>query len=233
MPNQAKSTKAAEAINRALNWAYEQAQANIPGMGSAIDLANSHLKSCHGDRERAIDDLIAWQVGKAGAAGFLSNLGGIITMPVAVPANLASVLFLQIRMIQAVAYLRGYDVNDEQVRTLSFVCLVGSGVTAFAEEISVNLGVKLSTHLVTKISQEMLIKINRAVGFRLLARAGSSGAINLTKAIPFVGGLAGGAFDALVTRGIAAVAKDRFGAVGAGPESVLAPLVPPQGQIGN
>ena len=47
-------------MTRALDWAYEQAQANIPGMGSAIDLAKSHLKSAGGAREKAIDDLIAW-----------------------------------------------------------------------------------------------------------------------------------------------------------------------------
>jgi len=219
-------------MTRALDWAYEQAQANIPGMGSAIDLAKSHLKSAGGAREKAIDDLIAWQIGKAGAAGFVSNLGGIITMPVAVPANLASVLFIQIRMIQAVAYLRGYDINDEQVRTLSLVCLVGSGVTAFAEEMSVNLGIKLSRRIVTKISQETLIKINRAVGFRLLARAGSAGFINLTKIIPFVGGIAGGAFDAVLTRGIGTVAKERFSAIEeiSGDAIGAEPLLPFQGK---
>jgi hypothetical protein len=91
MTNDVEPSKANAIMMQALNWAYDHAAAAIPGLGSAADLAESHLKSCGGSPEKAVDDLIAWQVGYAGAAGFVSNLGGLITMPVAVPANLASV----------------------------------------------------------------------------------------------------------------------------------------------
>jgi hypothetical protein len=146
----------------------------------------------------------------AGAAGFMTNVGGLITVPVAIPANLASVLLIQLRMIAAIAHLRGYSVSDGRVRTLAFLCLAGSGVANVLQEFGVNLGTRLTTRMIMQISGTTLTKINEAVGFRLVTKAGTTGLVNLTKVVPFIGGLVGGGFDAFVTRGIGAVAKEVF-----------------------
>jgi hypothetical protein len=210
MTDNAEQSRTVAVMTQALNWAYDRATANIPGLGSVADLAESHLKSCGGSPEKALDELIAWQVGYAGAAGFLSNLGGIATMPLSVPANLASVLVIQLRMVAAIAHLMGYKPHDERVRTMAFICLAGSSATTALEELSVSLGTKLSTRLIAQISGAALVRINQAVGFRLVTKAGTTGLINLTKVVPIVGGLVGGAFDAAVTRGIGAIAKEIF-----------------------
>jgi uncharacterized protein (DUF697 family) len=204
-PNQSTSV-----MMTALNWAYDHAASAIPGLGSAEDLAESQLASCGGSVEKAIDSIIAWQVGYAGAAGFVSNLGGIFTLPVAIPANLASVLLIQFRMIAAIAHLRGYKITDERVRTLAFLSLTGSAGVNILQEFSISLGTKLSTQMISKISGATLVKINQAVGFRLVTKAGQTGLVNLTKIVPFIGGIVGGGFDAVVTRGIGAAAKEIF-----------------------
>lgn len=38
-------------------------------------------------REKAIDNLIKWQVMAAGASEFVTGIGGLMTLPVAIPAN--------------------------------------------------------------------------------------------------------------------------------------------------
>ena len=191
MPQESSEpSRAAAVMTQAMNWAYEHATTGIPGIGSSSDLAESHLRKCGGSPEKAIDDLIAWQVGYAGAAGFLTNIGGAITMPVSVPANLASVFLIQLRMITAIAHLNGYKIDDEHVRTVVFICLTGSMA---AKEFGIELGTKLAT------------------------KAGSKGLINLTKVVPFVGGLIGGAFDATTTRAIGEVAKKAFKPLGNDP----------------
>ena len=60
------------------------------------------------------------------------------------------------------------------------------------------------------MSFEVIKKINKAVGFRLLTKFGQTGAINLGKGIPLVGGVVGGAFDGTTTYGIGSVAKNIF-----------------------
>jgi hypothetical protein len=206
-------SRAASVMMNALNWAYDRASTSIPTLGTAEDLAKSHLARRPESPDKAIDDLIAWQVRYAGAAGFMSNVGGLITLPVTLPANLASVLLIQLRMIAAIAHIRGYKVSDERVRTLAFLCLAGNSGATILQEIGVGLGTKLTTRMIMQISTATLTKINQAVGFRLLAKAGSAGLVNLTKVVPLVGGLVGGGFDAAITRGIGAAAKRTFAPV--------------------
>jgi hypothetical protein len=82
------------------------------------------------------------------------------------------------------------------------------------QEFSVSLGTKLSTHPITEISSASLVKINQAVGFRLVTKAGTTGLINLTKVVSIIGGLVGGAVDAMATRAIGAAAKQVFKPLG-------------------
>ena len=93
-----------ETIYEVMEWAYDKAVDGLPGMGSAIELAEDYLKNV-GTKTDKINSLIRWQNTKAGSAGFLAGLGGMITLPVALPANVASTLYIQIRMIAAIAHI--------------------------------------------------------------------------------------------------------------------------------
>lgn len=57
---------------------------------------------------------------------------------------------------------------------------------------------------------EALKAINQKVGFRLLTKFGETGAINLGKAVPVVGGVIGGGFDFATTKIIADNAYKMF-----------------------
>lgn len=202
-------SKALEAVQGALSWAYEKALDGIPGMGTLDDLVTSYLPA-EGDPESAIDSLIAWQIGKAGTAGFITGLGGLITLPAAIPANLASVLYIQLRMIAGIAKIRGYDIHTDQVKTLCVACLAGSAVSDVLKDVGIQVGSKLTQTAIKQIAGTTIIQINKSVGFRLVTKAGSTGIFNLAKMVPFLGGIIGGSFDAVVTRQIAAAAKSVF-----------------------
>jgi EcsC protein family len=192
-----------------LEWAYEAALKGIPGVDGVEDLAQSYSAQHH-CADDAIDSLVSWQIAKASTAGFITGIGGILTLPVAIPANLAGVLYIQIRMIGAIAHLRGYDVRSDQVRTLAFACLAGSAALDILKDLGINLGAQLTQQIIFRISGEVLKRINRAVGFRLVTKAGTRGVVNLVKVVPLVGGLVGGALDAAATKVIGATAKQVF-----------------------
>lgn len=194
---------------QALNWSYDKAINGLPGLETAEEMAKTYLK---GDRDliKKVNSLIRWQNTKCATSGFLTGLGGIITLPVAVPANLASVLYVQLRMIAAIAYMGDNDVRDDRVKTLSFLCLTGSGATDIIKDTGIQLGTKLSIKAIEKISGEALTKINQKVGFRLLTKFGEKGVINLGKAVPIVGGLIGATIDAVSTNTIGNIARKTF-----------------------
>lgn len=194
-------------ILKALEWAYERAltSAPFPGVDNAISLAQNYLKHA-GSLEQQVNSLIRWQNTKAASIGFVTGLGGAAVLPIMIPSNIASILFIQIRMISAIALMGGHDLKDDKVKTLIFVCMCGTSSLDLLKGFSI----RISKHALLKINQEAITKINTAVGIRLLARSGESGAISLTKAVPLFGGLLGGAFDAVTTNMIGKVAKKVF-----------------------
>ena len=192
-----------------LEWVYKAALNGIPGVDGVEDLTQSYSAQ-HRCADDAIDSLVSWQIAKASTAGFITGIGGILTLPVAIPANLAGVLYIQIRMIVAIAHLRGYDVQSDQVRTLAFACLAGSATLDILKDLGINIGAQLTRQMIFRISGEVLKRINRAVGFRLVTRAGTRGVVNLVKVVPLVGGFVGGALDAAATNVIGRTAKQVF-----------------------
>ena len=101
-------------IMQSLEWAYAKAVNGVVGLGSAEELAQEYLKEGDSLPEQ-INNLIRWQNAKAGTSGFLTGIGGILTIPVTLPANITSILYIQLRMIAAIAIMCGYDVKDGSV----------------------------------------------------------------------------------------------------------------------
>ena len=108
-----------------LDWAYDKACNGVVGLDSAQELAAPYLNG-DGELVDKVNALIRWQNTKAGTSGFITGLGGIITLPVAIPANISSVIFIQVRMIAAIAHMGGYDLKDDRVKTLVYTCLTGN-----------------------------------------------------------------------------------------------------------
>lgn len=196
-------------IMDALDWAYDKAVNGVPGIDSAQEMAEDYLSSDGTLREKA-NSLIRWQISKAGTSGFLMGLGGIITMPVTIPANLASVMYVQIRMIAAIAYMGGHDLKNDKVKSLVYACLAGNAAKDILKDIGIVVGTKLSTQAIKSISGKTIVAINQKVGFRLLTKFGEKGVVNLGKAVPIVGGIIGGTVDSVVTNTIGNIARDTF-----------------------
>ena len=196
-------------IMKSLDWAYDKAVNGIIGMSTAEELARSYMRE-EDSKLEMVNSLIRWQNTKAGTSGFVTGLGGIITLPIAIPANIASVIYVQIRMIAAIAYIGGYDLRDDKVKTLVYLCMAGTSAVDIIKEVGIVVGVKFTASMISKISGKVIIEINQKVGFRLLTKFGEKGIINLGKSIPLVGGLVGGAFDVFTTNTIGNFARDTF-----------------------
>ncbi|WP_315225550.1 EcsC family protein [Acinetobacter baumannii] len=196
-------------IMEVLSWSYDKAVNGVVGLDSAYDLAKNYKKT-DDSLYNQVNSLIRWQNTKAGTSGFITGLGGIITLPVAIPANVASVIYVQIRMIAAIAHMGGYNLNDDRVRSLVFVCLTGNAAKDILKDVGMVVGKKLAENAIKNISGKTIIAINKKVGFRLLTKFGEKGAINLGKTIPLFGGIVGATFDSITTNTIGNIARDTF-----------------------
>ena len=88
-----------EGVMRLLDKLYEQATQGIAMVSPPIEeTAGDYLRK-NPDIDTAAKKFINYQIAKCTTSGFLAGLGGIITLPVTIPANVSSVLYVQMRMM--------------------------------------------------------------------------------------------------------------------------------------
>lgn len=188
---------------RFLDEAYKKVLDGIPRVSPPVKtLAEDYLKK-HKTKEEACKSMMQHQVIKCTTSGAVAGLGGVLTLPVALPANIANVLYVQMRMIACTAFMAGYELNSDQTQTFVYACLAGVAVNQMVKKVGIKIGEKVFKNIITKIPKEVIFAINKKVGFRLLTKAGEKGAINLGKLVPGVGAVIGGGFDFLETKIIA------------------------------
>lgn len=180
---------------------------SIPGAKSAAARA---LQS-RGEHEAAVDWLVKQHVGLAGAQGFLTNLGGLLTLPVALPANLAGLAVVQMRMIAAIAHLRGYDVDSRRVRVALTLAMLGE------DEVrkQVSSGKLPSTPMMIATAPVFDPVLDRSISERVFGDLGTKMAgkhvvVQVAKRIPLVGGGVGAAADGYFTYALGQYARREF-----------------------
>lgn len=165
-----------------------------------------------GDSERAVHGVIEQHVRLAGIGGFVTQLGGVIALPVTLPANVAGLGALQLRMTGAIAHLRGHDLSAPRVRIAAMATLLGEDGVALALE---NGDLPLSPRDLALgpplVDDEFRARLTSTVGQQLLVRVTTKSAgLTLARGIPLVGGTVGAGMDAFYTWRIGRYAADEL-----------------------
>jgi hypothetical protein len=108
--------------------ALHRAIVGVGPLPPAARAADAQLEEQKGDVDRAVHEVIENHVRYAAAQGFVTNLGGVVTMAVTVPANVTGMALIQCRMIAGIAHLRGYDLDDPRVRNAILTTMLGEDV---------------------------------------------------------------------------------------------------------
>ncbi|QLQ14606.1 MAG: EcsC family protein [Micropruina sp.] len=209
-PSKTLVQRAPEVAGGVLRQLFEYAIDGVGGLPSAKAAAARTLQA-KGDREAAVDSLVLQHVGFASAQGFITNLGGLATIAVALPANLAGAAIVQIRMLAAIAHLRGYDIDDRRVRTALALAMLGE------DEVrkQVGLGKVPSTPLGIATAPMFDPLLDRQVSERVLGDlatkiGGKHLTVLIAKRIPLVGGGVGAVADGYLTYVLGAYARKEF-----------------------
>lgn len=189
-----------EDIIKMLDACYEKCLNGIPKVSQKVeDLANNYLNK-YQTKEEACKVMIRNQIAKCTTSGILTGFGGLVTLPVSIPANVSSVIYVQMRMIACIAYMSGYELNCDQTQTFVYACLAGVSVNQLVKSVGVKFGIKFANNMIKKIPGKVLTKINQKVGFRFLTKFGTKGLVNLGKLVPGVGAVIGGGLDFAETK---------------------------------
>ena len=187
----------------------------IEGRGplkSAEAIAEKARKAAPGNTEKAIQQIVGDHVKAATAGGFVTGLGGFVTMPVALPVNVAEFYVLATRMTAAVAHLRGYDLNKPEVRAAVLVTLTGAKADEVLQKVGMGgaAGGSITRLALSKLPAAALMVVNKGVGFQIMKATTVKLLPKLGKGIPVAGGLVGGGLDAWMINRIASHARKEF-----------------------
>ncbi len=185
----------------------------IDGRGpfaSAQSVADDALRQGR-DPEAAVTAIAARHLKLAGANGFVTGLGGFVTLPVALPANVAGFYLLATRMTAATAAVRGYDLSEPPIRTAVLLTLVGADADQLLAKAGIAApGGRLTTLAAQRLPGPALMVVNKAVGFRILSTAARDVFARFGRAVPVVGGAVGAGVDAWLIHRIAEHAQEEF-----------------------
>jgi len=184
-------------------YVREVLQRAIDGVGpikGAAAAADAKLAAASGDIEDAIGDLIDSHVRMAGVQGFVTNVGGLVTLALSIPANVTGLTLLQCHLVAGIAHLRGYDLNDPRVRNAVLACLLGEDTvrellkhkrlpsSPMALATSPVHDPELDRRIAAEVTTEMVAKIG-----------GRSAALVVGRRLPVLGGGVGAVTDGLST----------------------------------
>jgi hypothetical protein len=174
---------------RVVRWITDQAISGVPPtFKSARGLADEYLSDeGYRDHDHRVSSLVNWETSKNFSTGFFTGLGGLITLPVAVPASIWASWIIQARMAATIAAIHGRDLTEDRVQTLVVLAMLGDSAKEILKQCGVQIANKITQNLIKQVPGKVLIQINQQVGFRLLTKAGTRGVVNLMKWIPIAG----------------------------------------------
>jgi uncharacterized protein (DUF697 family) len=192
-------------------YLLEKGLKGLGPLSSAESLATEYLIDAdYGDDDRRVAALVRWETAKNFTTGFLTGLGGFVTLPVAVPSALAASWVLQARMSGAIARIYGHDLEAERTRTKILLSLAGDVAREAMKDLGLDVGDRLTQRAVEQIPGRALVEVNKRVGAKLLAQVGQRVALRFPRAVPVLGGVVGGSLDAVVCRKVGSTAKRLF-----------------------
>lgn len=189
-----------------LNRLYGQAISGLPLLGTPAETAARHLATPGSLTERA-DRMAQTHLALCTSTGFVCGLGGLLTLPITLPANVVGVALLQLHLGASVAFLGGRDVNDKQTRAEVVRCLLGPADEQpdrdEAQEVTDRAAVKIAERLVRVVAETAVGVATSATRSVLTARLPR-------RSLPLIGGVIGGTSDFRSTQRVIVCAYDAF-----------------------
>lgn len=144
---------------------------------------------------------------KSGLVGAATGIGGLITLPVAIPADLIASWKLQITMALAVAYVYEHNQDTTDLKTDIYLILAGNSAKEALKRFSIETGKAITKKTISKyINIGVMKKIWTIVGRKIITKAGQKSITSFTKLVPLVGAPIGFLFDWLSTKAVGKIA---------------------------
>lgn len=172
----------------------------------------------HVEVEPAVDAMVRAHLRLGAANGFVTSLGGFVSIPIGLPANVLGFYLVATRMVAGIASTRGHDIGTPEVRSAILLVLVGADAGDLLRRAGDAGAGRLVNLAAARLPGPALMAVRKGVTFRLLARMGMKSMTRFGNLVPVAGGFVGAGLDAYLLKRIADHARLEF-PLKAGPAS--------------
>lgn len=169
--------------------ALHHAIGGVGPLSGAVEAAEKFRDEHEGDVHAAIRTAIRKHATYAGAQGFVTNIGGLVTVAVTIPANITGLTVIQCRLIAIIAHLRGYDLDDPRVRNAILAALTGPDEVRRMMKRNVLPAPPMAIATAPQNDPALTTRLANEVATDLIARVlGKRFAVTVSRRVPVLGG---------------------------------------------
>ena len=186
-----KTNEKVNALEKAVNWMLDKSTPNIVSYVEKLREQNNELSN-----NALAKKIVNRKSFKNGLVGGITGLGGLIALPVAVPADLLASWKIQISMTIAIAHIYGHTVDTTDLKTDIFIVLAGDSAKETLKRFGIEASKSITKKVIEKyITRDVMVKIWKVVGQKIMTKAGQKSLTSFMKMVPLVGAPVGFAFD--------------------------------------
>lgn len=186
------------ALQKIIDWAVT---ANTTKVRSYVDKLRQQNPGISNDA--LAKKILNRKAFKSGLVGAATGVGGILTLPVSVPADLVASWRIQATMAVAIACVYGHDVNTTDFKTDVYLIMAGNTAKEALKRFGIEASKSVTKKAVQKyITREVMKKIWKVLGRKMITKAGQKSLTSFAKMVPLVGAPIGFFFDWISTKAV-------------------------------
>lgn len=144
---------------------------------------------------------------KNGLVGAITGLGGFITIPVTVPADLVCTWRIQASMAFSIAYIYGHTKDTTDLKTDLYIIMAGDSAKEALKHFGIEVSKGITKKAVNKyVTRDIMVKIWKVIPQKIITKAGEKSMTSFMKMVPVVGAPVGFVFDWVATKAVGKVA---------------------------
>jgi hypothetical protein len=140
---------------------------------------------------------------KNGLVGTATGVGGILTLPVTIPADLVASWKIQAFLCLSVAYTCGHTAETTDLKTDIYLIMAGDSAKEALKRLGIEVGKTVTRKAVEKyITREVMVKMWSVIGRQIITKGGLKSPTSFTRLVPLIGAPIGFGFDWFATRAV-------------------------------
>ncbi|MBD2529090.1 hypothetical protein H6G97_05705 [Nostoc flagelliforme FACHB-838] len=115
-----------------------------------------------------------------------------------IPSDVVITLYSQVKLTSALFTIYGIDITSDSTQPLVLAAAAGVSVSELANKLGTKAAQQAIQKALMSVPGKTFTEINKALGIKLISKAGEKTLLNVAKIVPFIGSAVGGTVNGVM-----------------------------------